>query len=188
MGEPMALPEYKVQFDRQKFVDVVHYICHTANQDQLGRVKLHKILYFADMLNFIDFGRPLTGVEYLKQQLSPTARHLGAALRELEARGRLRVEETTFHGFPKYAFVSLSVPSLEKISDREQALLDDVIAFVSGGSASEISELSQNAAWEAVGFGDEIPYYTAYSLVAGEITEDDRSWACAEAQNHGEQV
>jgi hypothetical protein len=72
--------------DLQKLKDVVHYICAQCRQDELGNVKLHKILYFADMLHFLGSNRPLTGVEYQKQSFGPVARlvplpHKGTPMR-----------------------------------------------------------------------------------------------------------
>lgn len=34
------------QFSRQKFKDVIHYVVANTRPDELGRVKLHKVLYF----------------------------------------------------------------------------------------------------------------------------------------------
>jgi hypothetical protein len=53
-------PDENVQFDRAKFKDTVHYICGKCPADELGKVKLHKTLYFADMIHFVDTGTPLT--------------------------------------------------------------------------------------------------------------------------------
>src|SRR6266849_9373459 len=61
----------QIQFDRAKLLDVVHYVCAKVPVPELGRVKLHKNLYFADMLHFAATGRPLTGVEYQKQPFGP---------------------------------------------------------------------------------------------------------------------
>ena len=69
-----------IQFDRRKLLSVVHCICATGPVEELGRVKLHKILYFADMLHYAARGQPLTGVEYQKQPFGPAARHLTWAL------------------------------------------------------------------------------------------------------------
>jgi uncharacterized phage-associated protein len=101
MNTHSSMDDSETAFDRVKFKAVVHYICHACPPEDLGNVKLHKILYFADMLSFSDTGKPLTGVEYLKQAFGPTARHLTAALKELEASGALRVDTRNVYGFTK---------------------------------------------------------------------------------------
>lgn len=165
------------QFDRQKLMAAVHYVCSRQSPSNLGKVKLHKVLYFADMLHFLRDGRPLTGVDYIKQQFGPTARHLGWALRELENRGKLRASERDFFGFPKADFLVIEAPSSEALSQDERSLLDEVSDFVCLRNAKEISELSHNAAWEAVDFGEVIPYFTAFALVPCEVTDSDVEWA-----------
>lgn len=170
------------QFDRQKFIAAVHYICSRQAASNLGKVKLHKVLYFADMLHFLRDGRPLTGVDYIKQQFGPTARHLGWALRELVSRGKLLVTEREFFGFPKADFTVLEAPSEDALSQDEKGLLDEVSDFVCLRNAKEISELSHNAAWDSVDFGEVIPYYTAFALVPCEVTDSDVEWAEQEHQ------
>ena len=87
------MPSASVQFDREKFKEAILLLASYCPAEELGNVKLHKILYFADMMNFLEEGRPLTGVEYLKQKFGPTARHLTSAVEELAREGRLSVRE-----------------------------------------------------------------------------------------------
>ena len=58
------------QFDRERFKDVVHFAVHYAGNrvgpEALGRTKLHRILYFADTLHYLDTGAPLTGADSLR--------------------------------------------------------------------------------------------------------------------------
>lgn len=173
------------QFDRQKFLAVVHHICARQKPSDLGRVKLHKALYFADMLHFLEFGRPLTGVDYIKQQFGPAARHLTWAIRELRNKGRLQVTERQFFGLPKTDFVAIAGSDLHPLSEHERHLLDEVSDFVCAHKAKEISEISHNAAWEAVDYGEIIPYYSAYALVPSEVTDEDVAWAKSEARQLG---
>jgi hypothetical protein len=40
-----------MQFDRAKLKTVILYACSKCDAEQMGAVKLHKVLYFADMLD-----------------------------------------------------------------------------------------------------------------------------------------
>ncbi|PHR77847.1 Panacea domain-containing protein [Henriciella sp.] len=166
-----------IQFDREKFKDAIWTVASLCPPEELGNVKLHKILYFADMLTFLDEGRPLTGVEYLKQKFGPTARYLTAAVAELAAEGLLSVEETDYHGFLKKTYVPHGAPRITRLSEAEITLLREVSEYVRGKSAKEISEISHNAAWEAAELGEVIPYTTALKLAPVEIKDSDRQWA-----------
>lgn len=173
----------KPEFDREKFKAVVHYLCRHAGDD-FGRVKLHKALYFADMLHFIDKNEPLTGVDYVKQQFGPTARHLKWALDDLARDGTVRVAQEDYFGLPKYVFHSAREPASNHLSDDDRALLDEVLKFISNFSATAISELSHNDAWHAFEIGAVIPYETAYWLVPTEVTDDDMAWAEVQMREH----
>ena len=170
-----------IPFDKEKLKDVVHYVCSKCEPSELGNVKLHKILYFADMLHYQSTLKPLTGVEYIKQQFGPVARHLTWAVKELEKEGRIRLERRDYFGFEKKDYISLTDPQMGRIGNVAPKLLDDVIDFVCARSAREISELSHNAAWNAARMGEVIPYYSAIGMAPAEVSEADMAWAVEEA-------
>lgn len=176
------MPEENVQFDRAKFKDAIHYICAKCPADELGKVKLHKILYFADMIHFIDTGTSLTGVQYQKQKFGPMARHLNWAIDELQRENRLRVEKRDYFGFEKIDYHALGEVDNHRLSDAARRVLDEVMEFVRSRSAKAIGELSHNAAWEAVEIGDVIPYYSAFGLYPAAVTDADVDAAVSEAR------
>ena len=173
-----------VQFDREKLKEAVWLLASYCPTQELGNVKLHKMLYFSDMLHFLDEGHPITGVEYQKQKFGPTARYLAAALRSLETDGVLRIIEEPYHGFFKKTYMILSPYKASRLDYKEQSLLKEVADFVRGKTAKEISELSHNAAWEAASLGDPIPYFTALRLVPDESTDEDLVWADETARQY----
>jgi uncharacterized phage-associated protein len=171
------------QFNRELFKDVVHYVCASCPPDKLGNVKLHKVLYFADMLFYVKRGRPITGASYQKQRFGPTAPYLSAALKELEKESRLKIEDAEFFGFRKKQYRSLRDPDTSRIGTDERQFIDVIIKFVCHDhSAKQISELSHTEAWEVARLGEELPYYTAFSLFPVEITDEDVAWGTAEAE------
>lgn len=176
-----------VQFDKQKFKEAVWFLVDYCPPDELGNVKLHKMLYFSDMLKFLDTGSPLTGVEYQKQKFGPTARHLSAAVSELAKEGVIKLRTDDYHGFQKKTYLAVRGYHRAALSDADIELLTDVADFVRGKTAKEISELSHNAAWETAELGETIPYFTALMLAPVEVREDDREWARESALEHAHQ-
>lgn len=175
------MEESYILFDRDKFRDVVLHICNRCEPRDLGNVKLHKILYLADMMHFVSTGRPLTGVDYIKQRFGPTARSLSATLDALARDGAIRIETVDYFGFARKQFVPLQ-QSNARLTNAELELLDDVIEFVHGRSAKAISDLSHNAAWNAAEMGERIPYASAYGLMPVEITDADMAEAIEDAR------
>lgn len=175
-----------VTFDREKFLATVHCVIEVCSDDldKLGRTKLHKVLYYADMLSYVSRGEGLTGVDYIKQPFGPTARFLGWALRELSAAGAIEIRNRAFHGLPKQDFLLRQPCATNRLDAGERELLRDVIEFVCGFSAKEISEISHAKPWESVGFGERIPYATAFLLLPQRLPNAaDKAWADQEAKD-----
>ena len=57
-----------------------------------------------------------------------------------------------------------------------------------GKSATEISEISHNAAWDAADLGEVIPYQSVLMLVPVEIKDKDRQWALEAAQQYAREA
>ncbi len=142
------------------------------------------MLYFADMFSFVQEGRPITGEEYLKQKFGPTARQLGAVIRQLEEQGVLKIEEQVYFGFKKKTYLILKSYEPARLSESDQSLLREVADFVRGHSARSISDVSHDSVWQAAAMGELLPYYTALQLSAEEATEDDMTWAFEAARTH----
>lgn len=181
----MASQEH--QLNREKLKEAVHFIASSCPPEELGNVKMHKILYFSDMLHFVQEGTPLTGVEYVKQQFGPVALFLNWAVESLKTEGKLAVSETEYFGFYKKNYQPLSKFTPIYLSENELILISEVAEFVRGKSAREISTISHNSAWEAVDLGQVIPYATALRLVPTETNESDRQWAINSAREYAAQ-
>ena len=173
------------QFDREKFKDVVHYVVHHVcveyDPEVLGNTKLHKILYYSDMLRYLDTGSPLTGVDYQRQRFGPTARHLASALRELEVEGRVSVTTRNYYGYSKSEYHALTKPDLSRLSATDIPLIEDIVGFVCARTATEISDFSHDDVWSSVPMGGRIPYYAAFAMFPAEITDEDVEEAADEA-------
>jgi hypothetical protein len=166
------------QFDKAKFQNLVLYTCAKCNPEQLGAVKLNKVLYFADMISFAGTGSPITGARYRKRPHGPTTDALPPTLRELSQHGAIRIEEMDYFGYRKKVYIPLTGADTSLFNETELKLLDDIIDFVCrNNTARTISELSHNRAWDLAEFGDEIPYHTAFYLFPSIVSEEAVAWA-----------
>ncbi len=164
--------QQQFQFDRAKFKELALYIATRSPPDRLGAVKYHKCLYYADMLNFVTRGHPLTGTTYRKRRLGPTSDHLPSVHRELVADGALEISDVPYFGFLKKEYRAKREPDLQRFSAEEIALIDDVILFVcQEHTAAGISEFSHNLAWEATAQGEVIPYYSAFLIIPEDVSD-----------------
>lgn len=172
-----------MQFDRNKLKAAVLYACSKCDPSRLGAVKLHKVLYFVDMLYYANKQTPVTGATYRKRPLGPTCDQLLPLLRELERAGALEVREVDYFGYRKKEYRALVAPEAARFNSLELELLDEVIDFVcNDNTARTISDYSHNRAWEIAEFGDEIPYHSAYHLFPSDLSEETMAWADGEAR------
>lgn len=163
-----------------KFKALVHYVCATADGNQLGATKLNKILWLSDMLWYLNEGRSLSDESYVKRQFGPVPAHILSALDELRAEGKLRTQNEHQFGYTFRRFISLEDPSTESFSAEEISFVDQVIRLVcEQHTAKSISEASHDRAWEIAKIGETIPYEAIYISGEGELSGQDMEWAKA---------
>lgn len=153
------------QFDREKMRAVILRAIHTCEASEVGAVKLHKILYFLDMISYAANGAAVVGATYRKRPFGPTADQLLSMLREMEKAREIEIATVDFHGYFKKEYHAKVAESNGVLNDAEISLLDDVIEMVcKNSSAKEISDYSHQLPWELAEFGEIIPYHTAMLL------------------------
>lgn len=158
----------------------MHYVCDQVDPDILGAVRLHKVLYFADMWHFLKTGHPITGETYRKQHFGPVASHLPHILEELEHEGALERRQVPWPGGTRTEFHTKRPAPTHRFSSSEKSFVDEVIDFVIRKTAAEISEFSHHQVWEAAAMGEELPYATAFHMSPAEVTQADLDWAAEE--------
>ncbi len=56
---------------RQKVLQAIHFICHTAQGLPLGATRLNKILWFAEKDSFLRTLQPMLGLSFVKGPFGP---------------------------------------------------------------------------------------------------------------------
>lgn len=146
-------------FDMVKLEEAVHYICSSVTaDDRLGAVKLNKVLYYADMLHYAEHGESITGAAYAKRALGPVPKQVVPATANLERSQRLSVENVSVFDMVRREFTPHGSTNLSVFSSGEIERLNQMIRFVCGRTAAEISEFSHTIVWGAAEMGEELPY------------------------------
>lgn len=170
-----------MQYDRSKLKTIVLQVIARCPPERLGAVKLHKVLYFADMLHYVDVGSPLTGSTYRKRPYGPTCDQLPSVLDELAADGAIAIRTSNYFGYRKTTYEATEPPEPQRLSAREARLLDEVVDFVCfQNTAKSISDLSHNRAWEMAEFGEALPYRSALLLLPSDPSAEALDWARTE--------
>lgn len=163
----------KMQFDRRKLKAAILHTCRRVKPDKLGAVKLHKVLYFLDMVQFAAIGSAVTGATYRKRPYGPTCVQLLPTLREMVDEGLIEIREVAFHGLRKTEYYPQKHEERGVLNKNEEFLLDRMIDFVCHKhTAKSISDFSHKLPWEIVDFGEVIPYESALLLFPADTSPE----------------
>lgn len=154
-----------VEFDPSRFEDLVLYIAHqTAHDENFGRLKLAKVLFYADFAVYRDEGRSMSGATYKRMPFGPFPRELEAAEEALSADKRAFLDYVTPEGEEKKIRPLVPEPDVSRFLDAWQVLvLKDWITRISAAGSKEISELShRHPGWRLARTNEaDIPFSTA---------------------------
>lgn len=169
----------------KEFKSLVHHVIHECRDrlDQLGAVRLNKILWFADAFAYQLNGNPITEETYVKRRLGPVPKHILRTLETLQWEGKIHIVEPEFP-LDTRKFISLSEPTEDCFSEREKGLISHIVDAVLSRSTTEVSELSHDLVWETAIEGEELPLNATLVNNRGVITNDFMKWARGVAKEY----
>ena len=160
---------------------VAHYVITRARAEKLGKVKLNKVMWYADLESYRRFGHTITGQRsYQKLQHGPVPNNIVRATRSLERDGAISLRTVATPVGQRHEFVWLKEADVTQFSSAEVDILNTTIDWVCDNhSACSISDLSHDALWEETDLNEQIPIGAA-SLTIAEATAEEISWALKE--------
>jgi hypothetical protein len=170
----------KPTLNREKMKSLAHYICQKAedNPDILGSVKLNKVLWYSDALQFLKTGVSITGETYLKRQHGPVPQNIVGIMGELNDSKQVMRGKSNFHGYTKTEYITIESADISAFTASEIAIVDEMFEFVcKRNTASSISEATHTPIWDMANIGEEIPLNTLFAVHKGDVDEDDVQWA-----------
>lgn len=154
-----------------------------ANDPTFDTPKLTKTMFFSDFLAYANFGKPITGSEYIKKQKGPVPRNMGAVLREMQSNKELGLQQLVLKEWPRP--VNLQEPELKAFEAEQIALVDDVIDALRPHDGEALSGFSHDwLCWNIPALEDKIPYELVYvSLREPTPADIERGQAVAKELN-----
>lgn len=175
---PQMHPEKRLQ-------ELIIYIAERAEGDEtFGRVKLAKILFFADFTSYQLYNQPVTGTAYIHWQKGPVPEGFLDILDEMEANGHIITRAEPYYQYEQKRVVARRKADVTMFSGRDIQLVEDLIRLYWGKSAAEIADSSHGVAWNLVAQNEKIPYQA--SLLSDEpLTEKELEIAMQIARENG---
>ena len=141
-----------------RFEQAMHYVVSTTKPDELGKTKLAKVLFYADLEAFRRTGSTITESKYIKLPRGPVPQQFYATIDNLAREGKIAQKRQDLFGKEQHQFWSTSAPDLSGLTAQDVALLSEVTKEICGNhTASSISDLTHNAAWNCAEDNEEIP-------------------------------
>jgi Protein of unknown function (DUF4065) len=172
-----------VEFDKQKFKHLVHYIIWKVGKDDwFGATKLNKVLWFVDARAYVLTGKPITGETYTRGEFGPVPQHIMPIRGELEREGAIKVTQE--------GELTRLIPTRPAqpnwFSETELQSIDWWATHISRNhTAASISEETHDYAWQVAKMGEILPLYAYRVARVQEPTAEDVERLKARAKELG---
>ncbi|MDD9954814.1 MAG: Panacea domain-containing protein [Anaerolineaceae bacterium] len=164
--------EFPEMSPTERLKELIPYIAEKLKDDPaFGRVKLAKIIYFADMESFRLHRRPVTGSAWFRDNFGPLPKSFLQTLDALKAAGNITECERDYFGRTQKRIEVLSEPTFGLLTNKELDIVDRVIERFADWNASQLSHQSHGIAWRLSEGERYIPY--EYSLYSDEPLTDE---------------
>ncbi len=143
------------KFNTERFLEIVLYVINKINGKDLGKVKLHKILWFSDLEKYINSGYTITNCRYVRRERGPMSRNLDKALATLVE--RKDITQYRDDDESQWIFKPINSADISFLSQDDIDILDRQIERIRNMTAREISEETHTSTWEVLENGEEMP-------------------------------
>ena len=133
--------DYKV--DKAKAKASLLYVA--ANIPNVDRHKLYKILYFAEQIHLIRYGKPITGDAYIKMDYGPVPSYI----KDKVEKNRDPDDSVISNGI---YVVANEYPDMDELSESDIECLDESISANRDKKFAELTRESHKQAWNEATF------------------------------------
>lgn len=159
--------------DLSRLKAMIHYIVETAPHRSFGKVKLNKMLWFADRDMYIRSGQTISHDAYLRFPQGPVSKNIQEAIRELESEGKIHVRKERVITYEQFFYQSLAEPDISLFNAEEIAAINRAITLIAPLTAEQASSLSHDRARQIFAPNEEIPMYAVLAAETRELDEED---------------
>ena len=160
--------------NQKRLRELILYVAEKCGSDsKFGATKLNKILFWADFYSFARTGKPLTGVQYMRQQHGPVPKHFLPVRDEMIEEGELDVSERElFNGQRQIRFFAKRKPDVSVFTTEQIELVNEIIKYLRDQTAEEVSVQTHGRVWKSIPNGTLIPYEAIFVSDRGLLQSD----------------
>lgn len=154
-----------MSLNREKYQNVILYLCQKLGNEVRGKKKLAKLLYFADFDLYEKSQKSITGDTYLAFPMGPVPATLETITSEMTRKKMLEIELVEERGGynPTEIYKCITKPDVSVFNDEERKMLDRIIIKYGHLSGKQLEELSHaEAPYVGTELRHKIPYELAF--------------------------
>ncbi len=177
-----------MSFNQNKMRELILYLAQAEKGDYtFGRVKLAKLLYYADMSAYVLLGAPITGATYMKRKEGPAAREFVPLRDQMLGIGDAREVPTNYpNGHVGQRLEALRDPNIDLFDEKELKIADEVVERYRGWSGTQLSiESHKEIGWRVADMDAVIPYQHFYLAPSVSRAEYEKALEVAVKLNLG---
>lgn len=134
-------------FDFDRSLNALLYVANRV--DRSDKHKVFKILYFADMLHLLNYGRAITGDRYVAMKYGPVPSYIYDMVKSVEGKSLYVKEELkAFFAVEGDVIKPLRDADMDYLSASDVQKLNECISQYKDNSFNQMTLLSHGSAWE----------------------------------------
>ena len=151
---------------KNKYQNIILYLCQELGGEIRGKKKLAKLLYFADFDFFEKFQKSITGDTYKAFPKGPLPSALDSVILDMSKKKSLQTESIREWGkdyAPTEVYKCVAKPDMSVFDKDEKRMLDRIVKRYGNLNGEQLAELSHaEAPYTATEPYKEIPYEFTY--------------------------
>ena len=141
--------------DRRKQLrtsDLAHFIIGSTNPGELGKTKLFKTMWWADVLHYRRYGKTVSGLSaYVRMPKGPVPRNIYPILDGLKAGGKILERQVNLGDAVRHEFIAIAPADPDRFTSREIQSIYRAIEAVRPLTAAQASEMTHDPRLARVG-------------------------------------
>ncbi len=174
----LIIPPITMKIPIRKVKDIIHYFSNHTNKNNLGKVKLMKLFYFADFEHVRQYGAPITYDTYIHLEHGPVPTVVKNLVDTLcdDSENALLSDEFVCIKREKIHLISSLFPNHEytTLTPNEIKTLQLICNRFNDANTAIIEEASHNEApWSKTTMLEEIPYQLALEDTKTSVSKEE---------------
>lgn len=146
-----------------KYRQAILYFLHECDNDELGKTKLMKLLYYLDFDHFEKYRTSVTGDLYKALPQGPVPESADSILLSMISNGLIAFQKSQRGPYEQHRYRPMADYDLSVFSDDERLVLETVADRWRDVTMNEIRDAThEEMTWKATKQGSRIPYTLAF--------------------------